>query len=713
MDLAKYILCTLLATTFAGLSVWPWLFPFFSRLTDRGWILARYVGLLLGALFSFEFAALSGLSLHGPGRWLSAILLLAVGGLGWRRHGAALLAWLAEHRRRILLWESGFWAVVILGLGVRALAPSIYGEEKFPDFAIFHGLLRWGEIPPPDPWLAGARLNYYYWAHFFYAHLANWVRPPAELGYHLSLALNQAFLLMLFLSGASAWVRRTWLRAGLALLLFFGGNAVWLVRLCGWRDGMSYWWQASRAIPYTINEFPYFSFLLGDLHAHYTSLPLSLCLLLLLALALTSAAAEWREKKVLGFGAALLLGLLSAANPWEIPFFLALLLLCALHLLRAQKRRGGNLTAAQARGILVYGLSWLALVLLPMLPFHWTFESPLSNTPGTPLRLTPWPMYSQTFRFLSHFGPLLLIPLAWLVRRSREILPPRWWRLGWWGLGGATLLLWQRPVVFLLLPLAVLAGGVGWRKRHEEGAQPLVAVALSLAFLMLIGVEPLAINDFYARESMRLNTVFKIHYQIWLFLGVIHLLILGEEEWPRLKAAALLGLLLVGAVYPLAGTWDRVRFNQQPRLNLSLDGWRFLRLSPLAGDVPCVEWLRQHAVRGDSLVEAAGVPFTAFGRFSVFSGMPGYLGWINHQLVWRGVAKLPQLKQRSDAVAALYGARDPIALRAAARAIPARYIALGFLETAQAGADPRLFQEVFPVAFQAPRCWVLNNEAKN
>ena len=35
------------------------------------------------------------------------------------------------------------------------------------------------------------------------------------------------------------------------------------------------YWRSSRVIPYTINEFPFWSFLYADLHAHLIDLPSS------------------------------------------------------------------------------------------------------------------------------------------------------------------------------------------------------------------------------------------------------------------------------------------------------------------------------------------------------------------------------------------------------------------------------------------------------
>ena len=57
------------------------------------------------------------------------------------------------------------------------------------------------------------------------------------------------------------------------------------------------WFAPSRVVPGTINEFPWFSFLLGDLHAHVLALPftlLALAFALQVALVGPRGDAVWR-----------------------------------------------------------------------------------------------------------------------------------------------------------------------------------------------------------------------------------------------------------------------------------------------------------------------------------------------------------------------------------------------------------------------------------
>ena len=82
------------------------------------------------------------------------------------------------------------------------------------------------------------------------------------------------------------------------------------------------WFDPSRVIPDTINEFPAFSFLLGDLHAHVLALPFTV---LALAFAHAGRALSGPRSDLLwravaeALAAGLAIGMLYAINSWSYP----------------------------------------------------------------------------------------------------------------------------------------------------------------------------------------------------------------------------------------------------------------------------------------------------------------------------------------------------------------------------------------------------------
>jgi uncharacterized membrane protein len=108
-----------------------------------------------------------------------------------------------------------------------------------------------------------------------------------------------------------------------------GGVSNFLTGLFTWLGGQeipvpigNWYWTATRVIPDTINEFPFFTFVYADLHAHLMSLPFTLAALGIAAHAvLNRAQLKWYDLGI----AAMVLGSLRAINTWDYPTYLALI----------------------------------------------------------------------------------------------------------------------------------------------------------------------------------------------------------------------------------------------------------------------------------------------------------------------------------------------------------------------------------------------------
>src|SRR5205085_4901074 len=117
----------------------------------------------------------------------------------------------------------------------------------------------------------------------------------------------------------------------------------------------------------TINEFPFFTFLYGDLHAHMIALPLALAALgLMIALIRTKNRAQRTTDRGALFSVlcslfflSLVVGALRATNTWDFPTYLGLSV-GALALAAWKSYRGGaHLTGVVVRWL----LASIALVL--------------------------------------------------------------------------------------------------------------------------------------------------------------------------------------------------------------------------------------------------------------------------------------------------------------------------------------------------------------
>jgi uncharacterized membrane protein len=104
-------------------------------------------------------------------------------------------------------------------------------------------------------------------------------------------------------------------------------QALWFVDgYAAQNEGRPEWayWDATRLVEGTVNEFPFFTFLFADLHAHMMVMPLSLAVLgLLVALVRRRTLALLPLLPIFGL-LALLAGALRATNTWDYPTFVGL-----------------------------------------------------------------------------------------------------------------------------------------------------------------------------------------------------------------------------------------------------------------------------------------------------------------------------------------------------------------------------------------------------
>ncbi len=195
-----------------------------------------------------------------------------------------------------------------------------------------------------------------------------------------------------------------------------------------------WWWQDSRVIQdydlagnfrEIIDEFPAFSYLLGDLHPHVLAMPFGL---LIVAAALNIFLGGWKGQLDLGFvrlplapahwvTGALLLGGMAFLNTWDI--LIGFALLTGAYVLARALASGW--TWERLADLFLFGLPLGLLAILLYLPFYIGFASqaggilPNLETPTRGAHL--WVMFGTLF--LPLFGYLLYL-------RRVQKLPVRW-----------------------------------------------------------------------------------------------------------------------------------------------------------------------------------------------------------------------------------------------------------------------------------------------
>ena len=148
-----------------GWAVWPLAFRLFRWLPDRGYTFAKPIGLLIVGYLFWLFVSLRLLPNTLVSMLVVFVILVVASGWAYRREKTSPLCWLREHRWLIISYELLF-AVAFIGWAIfRAHAPDIITGEKPMELAFLNAINRSPAFPPPDPWLSGFNIAYYYFGY--------------------------------------------------------------------------------------------------------------------------------------------------------------------------------------------------------------------------------------------------------------------------------------------------------------------------------------------------------------------------------------------------------------------------------------------------------------------------------------------------------------------------------------------------------------------
>jgi len=595
-------------------TVLPLAWTLLSRLPERGYVLAKPLGLLL-VTYVFWLGASSSFLGNTAGGMLFAWLLVAALS-SWLGRKALqspvgggprpLAEWIKRHWRLILTTELLFAVALVVWAFVRSHDAGINSTEKPMEFAFLNGILRSDKFPPLDPWLSGFSISYYYFGYVMMALLTKLSGAASGVGYISSAAMWFALTVTTAFGVTYDAVSLAAARDGPAdvgghrpvssllygllgpLFVAIMGNLEGLFELLHskgvggeafyrwldvkdlataplspkWYPGDNWWWwRASRVIhdktlsgasQEVIDEFPLFSFLLGDMHPHVLALPFVLLFLglilnlLMLAkrdqregllpvpIRLASAGSEspwmvrvqrsvfewWSEVlSVFPLGStglvfyALCLGSLGFLNTWDVLPHLFLLVLAYGAALAWRKRSFG---IRDGLATLAVGAFLAVLAVLCYLPFFLTFSSQAGGV---------WPnLYNPTrvVQFFLMFGPFLVAAVILLTIVTKQLGQRRVLTQGLRWLPWIVLI----PVLILALAILVVRatpqgrefvrqllslpavqsdlGGADWREALRQvvlrrismpGTYLLLAVLLAWSLGLLSRVLALLTND--------------------------------------------------------------------------------------------------------------------------------------------------------------------------------------------------------------------------
>jgi len=176
--------------TLAGVAVFPLCMRLLSGLPDKGYTLARTVGMLL-VTFVFWLLATYGFLDNSVGSIiLSWVIVLLISILVFFRFGRLndIKDWWRENKVVFIVTELLFFGLFFSWVLFRAHQNQILFTEKPMELAFMSAVQRSSSFPPNDPWMAGYAISYYYKGYIMSAMLSMLTGITSTIGFNLTIA---------------------------------------------------------------------------------------------------------------------------------------------------------------------------------------------------------------------------------------------------------------------------------------------------------------------------------------------------------------------------------------------------------------------------------------------------------------------------------------------------------------------------------------------
>ena len=723
--------------------------------------------------------------------------------------------WLKSNVRLIITAEILFLVAFAFMAFVRAANPEATGTEKPMELAFINATLRSPTLPPNDPWMSGYSISYYHFGYILTAMFARLTDVAGSVAFNLMSALVFALaaigsygilynLLIAYRTSDfgnresdvdqlptpdSRFIALALLAPLFLLILSNIEGFLEIIHGIGWfwpsgstsnfwtwlniKDLIDppsgnvipqnywWWWRASRVVQdfdllgapqEVIDEFPFFSFLLGDLHPHVLALPFNM---LGIGVALNLFLNGWRglvrfldyELRTTPldfFFAALVLGGLAFLNTWDI-LPIGALIVGAYILTRV---RADGWSWSRFEDAFLLGLPLVIAALFLYLPFYIGFSSQaggiLPNLVNPTRGAQLWVMWAT-----------LLLPLfAWLIwlTRARETRPRYGtalaltfglilflWLFSWLlaliaqradpafamqylasqgqldaaslfqaaslrrlsfigGLVTMAAVIWLSLSHLLANRQQLIADSEVSTDHHQPTTTNFALLLTLLASLLILAPDFIYLRDYF---GYRINTVFKFYYQGWELwsiaaaFGTVILLQNLRGVWNVLWRVAFFFILMAGLAYPILALPNKTN-KFTPPYGLTLDSAAHLdRENP--EDAAAIRYL-QSAPMG-VVAEAVGGSYSGYARISTHSGIPTVLGWPWHEYQWRGSWEAHGTREAD--IKTLYETPDWETAKIILEKYHINYVVVGLLERTTYQLNEAKFQKNLVVLFQA------------
>lgn len=607
------------------------------KLWDGGFGVSFGLGLALSFLGAWLVSGITNIAFNTLTCYASLIVLVVASIIiKWRISGK--LPSFDKLDVEKYIWGMAVFAVIYFMfywvIGFNSAVDS--GTENYMDFGFMQTIYRQQRAIPYDLWFSGKILNYYYLGQAAAVYMCRIAFTTPKYGYNLMLC---TFIAIVFVSageiayaiisaligdGESGDIREK-ISAYMAMIIAsvvtaFGGNGHWLIKgilepikckLTGRSDEIEPYWFPTCTVYINTefgdvdngkNEFPAYSVILGDLHAHVINVIFVLPLLMILVDYAFSKKEKINDKsnilKLVLLG--IMLGLYKGTNYWDFAIYFvitgAVVVFCDI------RKLGINLQSFV--GIIIKAIGITVLSSIVILPFTVRFQK----------------MATQVVIANNH-SPIYKLAILWGV-----------------------------PIIFAAGMCVYLFRQI---KLGKSGAEGILAIALCAMGLVLTP-EVIYIRDIYGETDARFNTMFKLTYQAYILFGIIMGVaagILCYRIYALFMVTCVLTVALSAYTPHAINNWmgdvtDVKRTRTISSLAPLYENYEYIY------EMKAYDVLEVDTAKDITIIECAGDSYTHESALSVLTGAKTIVGWFVHEWMWRDDSEI--VAQRSNEVQSFY-----------------------------------------------------------
>lgn len=656
-----------------GTAFLPLTFSLFSNFKDKGYIFSKIIGAIFLSYFVFISGLLRLVKFSEVSVYLSLLILFLINYSVFLYRKTDILSVVKKHLRIFIVEEIIFLLTLLFWSYVRSNLPDIHGLEKFMDFGFLNSILRADYFPPKDMWYTPLPINYYYFGHLITAVVTKLTFIPSSITYNLMISTlfaltftaSLSIILNLF-DNIKFSIKSSLAGFVSAIVIVFGGNLTtiytlfkaypndhpipfWKLPFLPFSLPNGYWYpNATRFIPYTIHEFPIYSFVVSDLHGHVLDIPIVL-------LSIATVFSLFLRKTINIFHlifVSFLCALMYMTNAWDGLIYLLFSLLFLFVYNFYIENRKFSITKTNVYKFFKEFLILISGFLVFFLPFSINFKPFIS---GIGVLCAPTILTN-----LQRLGPFLF--------EANHCQRSPMWQLS---------LLYGGFYFFAICFLIFLK----FKKNYKITRSDIfVALLILLSTLLIIIPEFVYVKDIYP-QYYRANTMFKLVYESFIMLSiclgyVLIKLITSIKQKIILFSFVLPSLIILTLIliYPILAINSYYR---DLKTYESLDGTNYLK-SLYPGDYNLINWINQNIKGQPVILEASGDSYTDYARISANTGLPTVIGWSVHEWLWRGSYDI--VAPRIEDVQNLYTSSDISLTKSLIKKYDIKYVVISSLE---------------------------------